>query len=176
MKSHKKGLMLRVMNIYSRSKKTQAIFLAFTFFFSGTLLAAEKPAEAEKNWAKAQQDYYQELKKLKSPRDPSEVKALKEKILAPKKKALQEAYQTKPEKSGSTQSKTAGTQKPEPVETPKTVLDGKDIKKEISYSKKGAPEDMTKEESPEFSGPEVISEPNENGVGEIAYPSKKSKK
>jgi hypothetical protein len=183
MNSRKKGPILENMKYPStsknRSQMTQSIFVFLSLLGVFTLSrthASEKPEAAEKNWTQAQQDYYQELKKLKTPRDPNEVKALKDKILAPKKKALEEAYQTQPATTENPNRQTESAKKTGPVEAPKTVLDGKEVKNEIRYTKKGAPADMTDEESPEFSGPEVISAPNDNGVGEIAYPIKKSKK
>jgi len=160
----------------TRSIRTHFTNLSLALALTVSAWGAEKPEVAEQNWAQAQQEYYQALKKLKTPRNPEEVKQLKEKILEPKKKELTDAY-AKPKTAGS--EKTAGKatdQESAKPEAPKTVLDGKDVKNEIRYSKKGAPADMTKEESPDYGGPEVISAPNDNGVGEIAYPKKNIKK
>lgn len=137
----------------------------------------------EEDWTKAQQQYYDELKKLKSPRRPEQVQSLKDSILTPKKKALQDAYRKFEEpksrptgnvpdtEADSPESGTANARSPEPT----VILDGSGVKKEVRYLKKGAPVDMTEEESPEFEGPTVLASPGTESAGEIAYPVRKKK-
>lgn len=153
------------------------------FAFVPTSFAADLQA-VEDEWAKAQQTYYEELKKLKAPRDPQEVTKLKDRILAPSKKALEEAYrEAEREKDapptatarGNTgdSSDTGGSRPSAPPPEPAMVLDGKGVKREIRYTKKGAPEDMTAEESPESLGPLTLTPTTAESTGEISYSKKK---
>lgn len=134
----------------------------------------------EDEWAQAQQKYYDALKKLKTPRDPAKVKALKDEILTPSKQALSDAYERHAKSLLGSSSSKNGKDRPtdtpsgNPVE-PIVILDGAGVKKEVRYLKKGAPVDMTEEESPDFEGPQVLASPSAENAGEIAYPVRKKK-